>query len=133
SKFFKILIIDTIQTSKKTDEPIVSVTFVFNRSNLDPDSENRINNTLVKFIQQEPSWQNKRFIIKGYSDIIGSDQACEAKARQRPETVASLLRQKGLTVTEARSGGKSNLGGHVPGASKELLREDRRAEIWVQQ
>lgn len=112
---------------------LTSVTFDFNRANLDSDSENKINNTLLKFIGQDPAWQRKRFSVKGFSDIIGSDQACEAKAHQRAEIVAALLKQKGLTVTEAKSGGKSNLGGHTLGANRELLREDRRAEIWITQ
>lgn len=133
ARFFPILVLPNQNDRSPTNNLITKVNFDFNAAKLDVDSENLINNTLYKFVQENPSWQNRALLVIGFSDIIGSDQACEAKAHQRAETVVKFLRQKGLMVVDARSGGKSNLGGLVTGASKALLREDRRAEIWVGQ
>ncbi len=131
----KLIPVGTIEPPGPPDHDktklIRAVHFDFNSAKLDSNSENVINIILEDYFQNHPEWQNKHFFVKGYSDIIGSDQACETKASQRAQIVATRLRQKGFIVDEAISGGKSNLNGHTKGADKDLLKEDRRAEIWI--
>lgn len=112
---------------------LTTVQFDFNSAYLDADSHNKINNSLMQFIADHPEWQTMQYSVTGFSDIIGPIQACEAKALQRARIAAGYLAQQGLRVTNVKSGGQSNRGQVVlrPDTSKELLREDRRAEIWI--
>jgi|GEM_PF-813171 len=130
ANFFKILAIQEPSQSEP-DQLLVAVYFDFGRAKLETDSENKINNTLITFIQQNSAWQNMKFTVKGYSDIIGAYSRCKTRSDQRAETVAKFLQQKGLSVIKSQGMGISNLHNRSLGISKELLWEDRRAEIWV--
>jgi len=130
ANFFKIIVIQEPSKSEP-DQLLVAVYFDFGRAKLETDSENKINNALITFTLRDSDWQHIIFTVKGYSDIIGAYSRCKTRSDQRAETVAKLLQQKGLTVIKAQGMGISNLRNRSLGISKELLWEDRRAEIWI--
>ncbi|MBF0508920.1 MAG: substrate-binding domain-containing protein [Deltaproteobacteria bacterium] len=113
------------------NDPLIVVHFDFNDGKLDSESKSLIKNALDT-IRKHPEWGITQVSVTGFSDIIGDDQACVDKALERARSVRDFLRRRGVVVSRIQSGGKLNLDGKLPGADPDLLRQDRRAEIWVE-
>jgi phosphate transport system substrate-binding protein len=93
---------------------------------LTPESRNVIDHQLAAWLKMYPVATKSGLIAEGYSDSVGSDEACQELSLRRAQTVASYISETlGVPVTPIGKGKSSQL----PNTSEENKQQNRRVVI----
>ena len=117
--------------AKQTDRGMLvtlgDVLFEFGRAEVRPAAQNAIAK-LASYLKQHP---DRRVLIEGFTDSIGSDSANLALSQRRAQAVADALRAQGIDPTRiaTRGYGKAYpVAGNTSASDRAM---NRRVEVYI--
>jgi outer membrane protein OmpA-like peptidoglycan-associated protein len=117
--------------AKQTDRGMLvtlgDVLFEFGRAEIKPAAQNEIAK-LANYLNQHP---DRRVLIEGFTDSVGSDQANLTLSQRRSQAVADALRARGVDPTRIEARGYGEAYPVASNSSNTDRAMNRRVEVYI--